>query len=277
MAEAKRKLTDFDFSKEGCHVSLVDKAANGETVLILKSEEEINKAEVAIKMDVVSFLRTFFGMWTDEAATLAAILGLDQEYFDEDFTFEEFNSLGATEVTLLKAASAVDTTEDSLSEYVNGLEHSDLNTLKAFAESFNNQKDEYENMSENIEKALEAQKVKLEKAAKVELEKALEEAASAKAELAEINKAKEESVQAEFLEKAKGYGAESDDLGLAMAVVSKSEHGLLVLKALEDMNEKLEKALEDEAGFSGDSVEETVKDSPIMKAMKETYKASEDK
>lgn len=41
MAEAKRKLSEFDFSKKGCHISLVGPSAggpaNGVTTLVLKS------------------------------------------------------------------------------------------------------------------------------------------------------------------------------------------------------------------------------------------------
>ena len=57
MTQAKRRLTDMDFSKEGCHVSLVSKkvggAANGRTVLKLASlnnpEEQMEKEEMITK------------------------------------------------------------------------------------------------------------------------------------------------------------------------------------------------------------------------------------
>ena len=276
MTVATRRLTDFDFSKEGCHVSLVDKAANGETVLVMKSLEEISKAEVEIKMDVVNFLRNFFDMWTGEAATLAAIFGFDQDWFDEDYTFEEFNSLGATEVTLLKSASKLEKTEDTLSDYVKGLEVEDLNVLKALAESFNIKQEDYNMSKEAIEKALDAQKVELEKAAEVKLAEANEKIEKAEAKLAEIEKAEKEALTAEYLEKAKGYGAEDEALGTAMAVVAQSEEGLSVLKALESAHARLDVALEKEAGFTGE-VLEAVEDTLIVKAMKEKYPEEETK
>jgi hypothetical protein len=270
MTVATRRLTDFDFSKEGCHVSLVDKAANGETVLVMKSLEEINKAEVQVKMDIVNFLTTFFHMWTDEAATLAVLLGFEQDWFDENYTFEEFNSLGATEVTLLKSASKLEKTEDTLSDYVNGLEKEDLNVLKAFAESFNIKKQEHSDMTTEIEKALQSQKVELEKAANAKVAEANEKVEKAEAKLAEITKAELVKVEAEYLEKAKGYGAEGDALGKAMAVASQSESGLVVIKALAEAHTKLDVALENELGFTGEAEQEG-KDTPIVKAMKATY------
>ena len=56
MTEARRKLTDMDFSKEGCHVSLVSKkvggAANARVALVLKSlvnNEETMQEEMIAK------------------------------------------------------------------------------------------------------------------------------------------------------------------------------------------------------------------------------------
>lgn len=47
--KAKRRLSDFDFSKKGCHVSLVGSSlggpANGRTILLAKSLEQGNKEE----------------------------------------------------------------------------------------------------------------------------------------------------------------------------------------------------------------------------------------
>lgn len=267
--QAKRKLFDFDFSKEGAHVALVDKAANGHEVLVIKSEVDVNKAEIQVKMDVVRFLSTFFGMWYGEAATLAEIFGVDTGYFDESYSFNEFNSIGASEVSLMKSAGEVEKTEEALSEFVNNLPSEDLNTLKAFAESFNTKLKVHKEMTE-IEKALEAQKVELEKAAQVEIEKAQKEAADAKAELAEINKAKEEARKTEYLDLAKSFGAEGDDLGLAMAVVAMTEQGVTVIKALEDAHKRLEVAIEKEAGFTGDQ-DDAPEETSIMKAMKAKY------
>ena len=274
--KAKRRLSDFNFESEGSHVALVGKhqggPANGVYTLITKAtdkvEEEITKAEIEVKLDVVQFLMRFFDMWSGEAATLAEIFGVDTGFFDDEFTFEEFNSIGASEITLMKAASGVEKTEETLSEYVNNLPSEDLNTLKAFAESFNTKLKEHRNMSEEIQKALDEQKVELQKAV-AELEKAKEEAEVAKAALAEVEKAKEEKAKAEFVAKAKEIGAD-DELGLAMFVVSKSEEGVKVVEALEKAHKRLDEVLEKEAGFTGEG-EEEVSESPLMKAMKAKY------
>ena len=270
MSEVKRKLTNIDFSKEGAHVALVDKAANGHDVLVIKAldTEEINKAEIQVKMDVVNFLTTFFNLWSFEAATLAEIFGVDTEYFDDEFRFEEFNSIGASEVTLLKSASKVEKTEESLVDYIGTLEMEDLNTLKAFAEGFNTTLKEHRDMTD-INKAAEIQ-VDLEKAVeeKEVIQKALDEA---KEQLVEITKAKQETLKTEYLEKAKGFGAETEDLGLAMADIAASESGMTVLKALEDAHKRLDEVVEKEAGFSGKAVEGEPEETPIMKAMKNKY------
>ena len=275
MSEVKRRLTDIDFSKEGAHIALVDKAANGHEVLIIKGlhddDEDDNGSshtEVEVKMDVVNFLVTFFNLWHHEAATIAEIFGMDTDFFNEDFRFEEFNSLGASEVTLLKSASGIEKTEESLVAYVETLETEQLNTLKAYAEGFNTKLKEVNDMTE-LEKALEAQKVELEKSANVELEKALASAKEATDKLEEINKAAAEAKKVEFVELAKSFGAE-EDLGVAMVVVAATEQGALVIKALTDAHKRLEDVVEKEAGFTGEAKDGDA-DTSIMKAMKNKY------
>ena len=84
--KAKRRLSDFDFSKEGSHIALVHKdqggAANGYETLIMKStanfsQEFIQKAQrVKVEMELPEFLMRFYGMWyEDEAKELAKIFG----------------------------------------------------------------------------------------------------------------------------------------------------------------------------------------------------------
>ena len=270
--KAKRRLSEFNFEEEGSAIALVGKhqgrPANGVHTLVTKDTKNIEKADIEVKMDMVSFLSNFFNLWTGEAATLAAILGFDEDYFDDEFTFEKFNSLGATEVTLLKAASSVDKTEDSLGDFVESLQHEELNTLKAFAESFNKNLKEHKDMSEDkvteVQKALDAQLVELEKAQGLLTE--------ANDKLADIEKAKAETARVEYVELAKSFGAE-EELGNAMAVVSMSEQGEQVIKALEDAHKRLAELIEKEAGFSGESVDTSSEESDIMKAMKAKYES----
>ena len=84
--KAKRRLSDFDFSKEGSHIALVHKdqggAANGYETLIMKStanfsQEFIQKAQrVKVEMELPEFLMRFYGMWwEEEAKELAKLFG----------------------------------------------------------------------------------------------------------------------------------------------------------------------------------------------------------
>lgn len=262
--EAKRKLSDIDFSKEGAHMALTSKTINGgpanqRTTLLFKAVnvEEIEKAEVQVKMDVVNFLRKFFNMWTDEAATLAQIFGMEQSYFDDSFPFEEFNSLGASEVTLLKSVSGLEKTENALSDFVDSLSIEEVGILKGLTETFNEKHKELD-MSQDLEKSL-AEK-------DVALTKALEKAEAAEAKLLEIEKAVKEAKKEEFIKKAESLGLEKD-LGEAMATISDSEEGALVIKALEAAHAKLDEIVEKEEGFSGDAEEAEQKVSGVMKAL----------
>ena len=84
--KAKRRLSEFDFSKEGSHLALVHKdqggAANGYPTLITKatsqfSEDFIKKAQrIKVEMELPEFLMRFYNMWyEDEAKELAKLFG----------------------------------------------------------------------------------------------------------------------------------------------------------------------------------------------------------
>lgn len=84
--KAKRRLSDFDFSKEGSHIALVHKdqggAASGYETLIMKStanlsQEFIQKVQrVKVEMELPEFLSRFYGMWyEEEAKELAKLFG----------------------------------------------------------------------------------------------------------------------------------------------------------------------------------------------------------
>jgi len=97
----KQRLSDFDFSSPDAHVAIVGKAANGkEKFLVMKSlNEKIEKAvdpytqayidglladaadneakaakadKVYVEMPLEDLLRTFMGMWGDQAQSIAA-------------------------------------------------------------------------------------------------------------------------------------------------------------------------------------------------------------
>lgn len=84
--KAKRRLSEFDFSKEGSHLALVHKdqggAANGYPTLITKatsqfSEDFIKKAQrIKVEMELPEFLMRFYDMWwEDDAKELAKLFG----------------------------------------------------------------------------------------------------------------------------------------------------------------------------------------------------------
>lgn len=86
---AKRKLSNFDFSKEGSHIALVHKdqggAANGYSTLITKATEKyspefIQKMQlIRVTMELDDFLEKFFGLWESDAKVLAAMMGYKEE------------------------------------------------------------------------------------------------------------------------------------------------------------------------------------------------------
>lgn len=99
MTKATRKVTNFSFAKKGAHVALVDKAANGQTVLMMKSanasEEEINKAlskDVTVKMTIMEFLTRYLDLWWDDAEVVAGLMGYSAEDIDEGTEASDINS-----------------------------------------------------------------------------------------------------------------------------------------------------------------------------------------
>lgn len=95
MSKATRRLSNFDFTKEGAHVALVGKhqggPANGVTTLITKStanitQEHIEKAtKVTVEMQFPEFLRKFFGLYWEDSEVLSSVLGYGRtEYPDLD-------------------------------------------------------------------------------------------------------------------------------------------------------------------------------------------------
>lgn len=109
MVEAKRRITKFDFSNNGAHVALVDEAANGQSVLIMKSlkapEEEIKKSldkTVTVKMNIMEFLTRWLDLYYDDAEVVASLLGYSKddlgidasewvEYLDEKISSIQIN------------------------------------------------------------------------------------------------------------------------------------------------------------------------------------------
>ena len=99
--KAKRKLKDFDFSKEGAAIALVHKnqggAANGYKTLIMKatdkySPEFIEKAsQIRVTLSLPDFLEKFFHVWGEDAEVLAAMFGyVESEDDSNEYDQESF-------------------------------------------------------------------------------------------------------------------------------------------------------------------------------------------
>lgn len=93
--KAKRRLFDFDFSKEGAAVHLVGKAqgnaANGFEILVTKSTDSLPEVEdviavskaleqVTVSMSMQEFLQKWFSMYYSDAELLTKLLGFETEY-----------------------------------------------------------------------------------------------------------------------------------------------------------------------------------------------------
>ena len=90
--KAKRKINSFNFEGLGSHVALVDKAANEQSVLIMKSakasDEEIRKAldkDITVKLNIMDFLCRYLDLYCSDAEIVAGMLGYtaDQLYNDD--------------------------------------------------------------------------------------------------------------------------------------------------------------------------------------------------
>lgn len=87
--KAKRKLSNFDFNRQGAAVALVGPhqggPANATTVLTLKATNDVpndiveKATQVSVTMDFEDFLVKFFNMYYDDAEVLAKLLGMEKE------------------------------------------------------------------------------------------------------------------------------------------------------------------------------------------------------
>jgi len=116
------EITNVTFEYDGAHLALCHKSqgysANGRpNALILKASDEITKdaeeyleilkagdPEVRIETDMVTFLRKWYGMWYDDAETLAMILGYNKKEVEEEQSeYQDYLNGKVEGVSLLKA------------------------------------------------------------------------------------------------------------------------------------------------------------------------------
>lgn len=122
--KAKRQLKNFNFEAQGSHVALVGKhqggPANGYTTLVTKAtkgipESFVEKATmVQVTLTVQEFLRKFFGLYYDEAETLARILGFEAE--TDEYDFDDYIQSKVDSVEIMKSLFKSDNLNEALSE-----------------------------------------------------------------------------------------------------------------------------------------------------------------
>lgn len=281
---ATRKIHNFDFKKAKHHVALVDKAANLTEVMVMKADNE-----VTVSTSMRSFLEKFYGMWTEDAASLAGILGYSDgkfrintgddlaldyggvydnfpKYVNEDgsnpmmyksateFMAGEFSSL-----EILKGAELPDKLPYSVTEKIKAVEKAYEILLKTSEES----SDEDNITIEKGDSKLELTQEQLDKQA-ADLKTALEQIETMKAQtsevetlkglVAEMKADKVKQATANMVEVVKGFTFVSAEAqtGLVEALM-KVEDNTEILKALESGREAVAAAinLDDEQGAEG--------------------------
>lgn len=241
----KRIVREIDFTGDGHHCALVSKAANGESVLLMKNKTDITKSdEVKITTSMKKFLETFFHLWDDQAATLASILGYDIEDWYYDYIGDD------TEIEIMK--SVLSGSADVIS--VNKNTYDNLKKARAEFGKLNRQyekevvmtKEVNVDLQKSIDDAVQAA-LKKEKEKFVEMEKALKDKDT---ELTELKKAAEKKEKDELIELCKGYSFVEDADKLSESLfLCKSIKGFdVILDTLEKARTAIKASLEKEIG-----------------------------
>ena len=247
MTKAKRKITEFDFTSEGAHVAIVDKAANLQEVLVMKSakasEEEISKAvEVNIKMPLLHYFTRFLDIDIDSAEKIAGLMGYKfEDLYEEDGMngFQEMVENNLQALTISKSKESEDflkAYQDFKNKYLTkATQANEENTMTV---------ENTQDLQTELEKA-KAQVADLQKA-KEDLEKAREEKEQLEKAFSEVNDtvkvlkaAEEKRKEAEYLEKAKEHTAvvndelPAEDFAKALRAVENVEGADVIVKALD--------------------------------------------
>lgn len=299
--KATRRIKKFNFEDDGAHVALVDRAANAQSVLVMKSakanEEEIQKAlgkDVTVRMTIMEFLTRYLGLWYDEAEIVAGLLG----YTAEDLhTFEDSatsfvdhiqEQMDSVEIqkseSSTKLAEALDTFK---SKYLDN--DSPSSVEKGDGESVSNPTDDNEevdsNMSEeNTPNAQNENELTIEE----QIQKAAERLAEAQME--EVRKREdkmqreldvlkaERSAQrhAKFVAKAEGIAehlgedADVEAIAKALETASEDENMEALVKALETLADtKSNEGLMEEVGKSATREQDLDRESKVEQVQKQ--------
>lgn len=134
--KAKRVIKKFDFSGDGCAVSLVGPSvgggANGKTTILLKaknpkiSDEFIKKAStIKVTMEITEFLSKFYGIYSSDAEVLARALGFTTAEQDYEATkeaseytdwYEDYINEKVSSIEVMKSLYQAENVADVLAE-----------------------------------------------------------------------------------------------------------------------------------------------------------------
>lgn len=250
--KAKRRIHKFNFednmkSGDKAHVALVDSAANLQEVLVMK-----NSKEVAVELSMKNFLKKFFGLWEEDAAVLAGVLGYSPDVYNDEvkengewMSTSEYIESKISAVTLLKGKSleGLDALPEKIHSIVSDLQkgyEGALDEASVISEDKPNE-ELSSDINKNKEVSMELTKEQIEDLQKQadKASKMQEELDTLKAHLADIEKAKAEKAKADMTDLVKGFSfVVEEDKEELVDTLLKSESGILV-----DILEKAQKAI----------------------------------
>ena len=247
--KAKRKLFNFDFSKDGARVDLVGVddggSANGFSVLVTKGTNhlpdvqvtddeviEVQKAleQITVKLSMEEFLRKFFGMWSDDAEMLTKLMGFETEYEaykreqeangEEEWDYSKYLKDKVSQYQIMKSMNAGSVETITKSDYLSILALQEK--IEPALESYTQEKEKQMNELDIAKSAIAAKEAEL--AEQTEVVKSLN--AQVEALQAEVNlfkSAKETAEQAAFTESLKGLIADEKLESVAKALFAQSK------------------------------------------------------
>jgi hypothetical protein len=257
-----KRIHEFNFKKDGAHVALVDKAANQQTVLMMKAEEP----EVSVSLSMRSFLSKFFGLWGSDAEVLAGVLGYNTSSTDpsENNTesWDDYIKGQIDSVSLLKGIDIPENLNSGLVEKIEVLmgEYGDkLNTSKDSPSEVNTPNGEStldKTEIEALQKAAEESK-----ALKAQIEQMQKSQESSDSLIAELQKAATDKKKEEMTTVVEGYSfIKSENQEAVVDALLAMENAPVILAELEKARDAIAAATMAEQGNeapSDDPVEET--------------------
>lgn len=252
--KAKRKLFNFDFSKEGARVDLVGVddggSANGFSVLVTKGTNhlpdvqvsddevvEVQKAleQITVKLSMEEFLRKFFHVYSSDAEVLTKLLGFETEHEaymkeresredDDEYDWAEEHEKWITDrmsqFSIMKSMNAGTVETITKSQYLEILALQE--TLEPALQSYTQEKEKQMNELEIAKSAIAAKEAELAK--QTEVVKSLNAQVEAlQAEVDLFKSAKETAEQAAFTESLKGLVADEKLESVAKALFAQSK------------------------------------------------------